>query len=203
MKYLSSIFLLLLINIFPQVKGSETEFNYFPLKVGNTWQFTNPSNEFSQEVSVNSESNDKYELTTRFFLGNLSPTTTVEILVYRNNMLLITASANDGLFGHKMEEYFEKPIKFKFPLSVNQSWSYDIKGKKYEAKVLKKHKSVETPYGVFDNVVEIQEKLNDADFVAYKFYFYANNVGLIKTEIAKTEKGKRDVFLYLKKYKLL
>jgi hypothetical protein len=201
MKYLSTILILLTLNIFSQVKDSENELNYFPLKVGNTWEFTNPSNEWSQEISVKSYTNDKYEVTTKNYLGNLSPVTTVEILEYRNNMLLVSAGGG-GMFNSKVEQYSEKPIKLKIPLTENQSWSYDIKGKKYDAKVLKKHKSIETPYGVFDDVVEIQEKLNDAGFVAFKFYYYAKNVGLIKTEIADTEKGKRDVFLYLKKYKV-
>ena len=116
-------------------------------------------------------------------------------------MLLVTASGG-GMFNPKVEEYFEKPIKLKFPLDENQSWSYDIKGKKYNVKVLKKYKSIETPYGIFEDVVEVQEKINDAGFIAYKFYYYAKNIGLIKTEIAETGKGKREVFLYLKKWEL-
>lgn len=201
MKYLSTILVFFAVNIFPQNNHSESELSYFPLKVGNTWEFTNPSNEFSQELSVKSHTNDKFEVTTKNYLGNLSPVTTIEILEYRNNMLLVTAGGG-GMLNSKITEHFEKPIKLKFPLNENETWSYDIKGKKYNAKVLKKHKSIETPYGKFNDVIEIQEKHDDAGFVAFKFYFYAKNVGLIKSEISEKEKGKRDIFLYLKKYKL-
>ena len=81
MKYLPTILILFVLNIFPQVKESENDFDYLPLKVGNTWEFTNPSDEFSQEQSVKLFSNDKYEINTKNYMGNLSPIKNIEILI--------------------------------------------------------------------------------------------------------------------------
>ncbi|MFZ1290405.1 MAG: hypothetical protein WAR79_09950 [Melioribacteraceae bacterium] len=201
MKNLLLFSFLLVINVFSQVKNDDSMFNYYPLKVGNSWLFTSPSNGFSQETLVKSSSNEKYLVITKSFLGNLSPITKTEILLLRNNMLLITASANDS-FGNEMEEYFEKPIILKFPLSLKQTWKYDLKGKKYKAKVIKKHNSIETPYGTFNDVVEIHIQVNDDGFIANKFEFYAFKIGLVKTETSDSEHGERRPFLYLEKYTL-
>ncbi len=181
-----------------QNSNQESDFSYFPIKVGNIWEFTNPTNDFSQKISVDEYSNEKYIISLNNYISNLSPIKNIEVYEFQNNMLLISAS--QGIYDDKLKEYFSKPIKLKIPLAVNQSWDYDLNGKKYECKVIKKHKSVITPYGTFKDIVEIQEKIIDGSFIAYKFNYYAKNIGLIKVEMSKRPESKREVIFYLKEF---
>jgi hypothetical protein len=179
---------------------------YFPINVGNKWEYIMEANEeviLTEIIEVNAKSSSGvYQLSDKRTVFNLREMESLDYYEYKNSMLLHVGSYG-GLFNEgKHDVFISCPIILKFPLKIGKSWNYKTDGnKEIFLTVLKKHSFINTVYGNYKDVYEIEHKTNDGgEIFYYKSIFYACGIGMVKEEAVDKENNTRFLLRVLKSY---
>jgi len=164
------------------------------LNDGDVKEYVMPgANGYSMNINqIVSKVNKQYQIKNNMTLGTIT-TTTEEIYESRKNGIFLIASGG-GLLNSDIQKYKSPVALIKYPIKINDTWSYtDNGGKKITRKVIGKEDDCTVNSKKYEDILKIRHTINDAGYLISKIEYYANGIGLIKEE---SEDGK--LMKYLK-----
>lgn len=147
---------------------------YYPLKVGNEWEYEGEGNEYAAYTQKVTYSKDnKHQI-----MVDNGGTRAANIYVIIDDSIVHTYMEGE-VYDDKnvldMEENMNQ-IKIKLPIEVGNKW--DSEGNSYEITDIST--SVTVPAGTFKDCIVIKEVYKDT--TAHSNFYYKKGVGLVKSE---------------------
>lgn len=192
-----TFFLIILISSILLPQSTKDHTKYFPLAVGNEWEYVTEidgKTPLTVHWAVKDIKNNDFVLIENLYIENFKPITNEFRYAIRNSMIMITG-VGGGFLNERYKPYNWGAIEFVLPLKVGSEWEYKTdQGQTVKKKVVQWHKSISTKYGKFNDVFEIYDGLTD------HYFYYAYGIGLIKDESINPKTGVRSVVGILKSY---
>lgn len=204
---ITMFFLWVLAFVLPaQTNKDKDHSKYFPLSVGNKWEYVKLKQGNVISTSITEVTKKKAQI----FIVNsdiemFGMTISSQSWYTVNSSKLVIVGGGGGLFVNEPKSYKNSQVELQFPLKVGSEWDYtEDGGKKVFRKVLNWHDSLQTDFGSFNDVYEIQEKIIDGTFTVYRYLYYAYGIGLVKEEIDEsgTGRGVRNAGNVLRTFKI-
>jgi len=164
---------------------------YYPLAVGNQWEYEGIGNEYaSYTQKVVYSKDDKYQV-----MVDNGGTVSANIYVLSDESLIRTYSEAEVYDDKNILDEKENMnnIMIKAPIEIGTKW--ESQGDQCEITDI--NATVTVPAGTFENCIVIKETYNETG--AFTNYYYCKGVGLVKSEYID---GDFQVSSLLKNYKL-
>jgi len=212
MKYLKLILIFIIGLYSREYLYSQNIANYYPLEVGNTWEYITikPPNKVVVKVKEHGILTNTYLIEKTTIINGLPPWIHFEVITKRDFGILLIGYAN-SLFWEESFEYIIPPkIIMQFPLEINKEWIYisDLRGEEITYKI-KRFCNIEVKAGKFSNVCNIEyltkywdpkNVKKDIDTLFPVNQYYAPNVGLILETIGSNSDSFSKPYLELVNY---
>lgn len=180
--------------------------DYYPIKIGYTWKYRMPDNDFEEKFVVSSfdDTYDAYLVKHITKVGDLLPVTNEQLLEKRNGKVLLLGSRG-GLLNSGW--IFNSEVILSSNLRIGLTWKNEKgEGEIDEYEVINFiDDSVKA--GQFKNVLVLQKTLSSIDLKLKKKKillktkeYFAPGVGLIKTEVLNSDKNTYSIFTELVEY---
>lgn len=168
--------------------------DYYPLKVGNMWEYQFGEGTQKNIITKYLNRYDAYVVEIIIKMGDLPPIINRELLEMRKDKILLLATQASLLGG---EWGFEDPTKviLQYPLKVGLKWESGSDEERTFYEVVDSL-SLKAKAGEFDNVYKIKGVITCTSSVSGEtrvfgktYCYYALNVGLIREEVISKETG--------------
>ena len=187
------------------LNDKESHFNYFPLAVGNVWEYKNMNTAEShvvRKILSNDPESGRYYLEDILYFGS-GKSITIDVIVLDKEKYLRKVASKKP-YESQVTELYPADIILKYPLNIGTTW--EIEGDdRSDFKVLG-FQDITVQAGYFSNVCKILETVMAMDFSLQKrtkytelVHYYAPNVGLIKTDFV-IENGEVNPYIELVSY---
>jgi hypothetical protein len=119
-------------SLLPQKETTKDHTKYFPLNVGNKWEYEwehNGTVISSTIINIsNKDANKKYVLEKEVYMSNMGLSVNTEERYTIRNQMILNTGFGGGLFGQDYTPFMSCPIILKLPLKVGSAWEYQEDG---------------------------------------------------------------------------